>query len=183
MTTTTTTTATTVSIERTDLLELLATRRHFLAFTARDLTDAQAASTPTASALSVGGLIKHVSRTEDSWARFVQGDASALGGGKAWSEWNDSDWAARAAEFRMEPGENLVDLLADYADVASRTDELVRTVPSLDASFALPSAPWFAPGAHRTVRQAFLHIATETAQHAGHADIVRETIDGAKSMG
>lgn len=176
-------TATTVSIERTDLLELLATRRHFLTFTARDLTDEQAASAPTASALSVGGLIKHVSRTEASWAGFVQGDASALAGGKDWTEWDDSDWAARTAEFSMEPGESLVRLLTQYAEVAARTDDLVRTLPSLDASYALPAAPWFAPGARRTVRQVFLHIATETAQHAGHADIVRETIDGAKSMG
>jgi hypothetical protein len=178
-----TTTTTTMTIERTDLLELLATRRHFLTFTARDLTDEQAASTPTASALSVGGLIKHVSRTEESWARFMQGDASALGGGKAWDDWDESDWAARVAEFRMEPGETLVGLLADYERVAQRTDDLVRTLPSLDVSYPLPAAPWFAPGAHRTVRQALLHIATETAQHAGHADIVRETIDGAKSMG
>lgn len=179
----TTTTTTTLSIERADLLEILTTRRHFLTFTARDLTDAQAASTPTASALSVGGLIKHVSRVEAGWARFVQGDASALAGDKDWSEWDESDWAARTAEFRMEPDERLADLLTDYADVAGRTDELVRTLPSLDAAFTLPSAPWFTPGAYRTVRQALLHIAAETAQHAGHADIVRETIDGAKSMG
>lgn len=179
----TTSTATALTTERTDLLEILATRRHFLTFTARDLTDEQAASTPTASALSVGGLIKHVSRVEAGWARFAQGDASALAHGKDWSEWDATDWAARAAEFRMEPSESLAGLLAEYADVAGRTDELVRTVPSLDASYLLPAAPWFAPGARRTVRQALLHIASETAQHAGHADIIRETIDGAKSMG
>lgn len=179
----TTSTTTPISIERTDLLEILATRRHFLIYTARDLTDEQAASTPTASVLSVGGLIKHVARVEADWARFVQGDASGLAGGKDWSEWDDSDWAARAAEFRMEPGQSLTGLLAEYADVAARTDELVRTLPSLDASYPLPAAPWFTPGARRTVRQALLHIACETAQHAGHADIVRETIDGAKSMG
>ncbi|CAA9379517.1 MAG: Protein of unknown function DUF664, partial [uncultured Pseudonocardia sp.] len=61
-------------------------------------------------------------------------------------------------------------------------DELVRTL-DLDASFPLPEAPWFAPGAQRSVRRAFLHIAAETAQHAGHADILRESLDGQKTMG
>lgn len=178
-----TTTPPALTVERTDLLEILATRRHFLTFTARDLTDEQARLAPTDSALSVGGLIKHVTRVEAGWARFLQGDASALTGTKDWSEWDESDWAARAAEFRMELGETLADLLAVYADVANCTDELVQTVPNLDQAYPLPAAPWFPPGGHRTVRQVLLHIATETAQHAGHADIIRETIDGAKSMG
>lgn len=62
-----TTTRSTLSVERTDLLEILATRRHFLTFTARDLTDEQARLTPTVSALSVGGLIKHGTRVEAGW--------------------------------------------------------------------------------------------------------------------
>jgi Protein of unknown function (DUF664) len=56
-------------------------------------------------------------------------------------------------------------------------------LPSLDASHPLPEAPWFEPGAHWSARRALIHIVAETAQHAGHADIIRETIDGAKSMG
>lgn len=83
----------------------------------------------------------------------------------------------------MEPTETLAALLAEYAAGAERTAELVRTLPSLDESHPLPAAPWFPPGGRRTVRRVLLHIATETAQHAGHADIIRETIDGAKSMG
>ena len=169
--------------EQADILELLATRRHFLRYTVRDLSDEQAGSTPTASELSLGGLIKHVSRTEAAWADFAQGDASAMGTDKDLSEWDENDWAARAAEFSMLPGESLQGLLDAYADVARRSDELVRTLPDLNRSYPLPAAPWFEPGARRSVRQVFLHIAAETAQHAGHADVIRETIDGAKSMG
>jgi hypothetical protein len=44
-------------------------------------------------------------------------------------------------------------------------------------------APWFPPGATRTARRTVMHIVAETAQHAGHADIIREAIDGKKSMG
>jgi hypothetical protein len=73
--------------------------------------------------------------------------------------------------------------LADYEKVAARTDELVRTLPDLDASQPLPEAPWNPPGARWSARRVFLHVIAETAQHAGHADIIREAIDGAKTMG
>jgi hypothetical protein len=59
----------------------------------------------------------------------------------------------------------------------------VATVADLDAEYPLPAAPWFAPGAMRSVRRAVVHIVAETAQHAGHADIIRESIDGQKTMG
>jgi hypothetical protein len=83
----------------------------------------------------------------------------------------------------MADGETLQSLLDDYQSAAERTDELVRNLPSLDASQPLPEAPWFPPGARWTARQTLLHIIGETAQHAGHADILRETIDGQKTMG
>ena len=67
--------------------------------------------------------------------------------------------------------------------VAQRTDELLASLPDLDAAHPLPSAPWFPPGETRSARRVFLHIIAETAQHAGHADIIRESLDGAKSMG
>ncbi|MEP6625690.1 MAG: DUF664 domain-containing protein, partial [Acidimicrobiia bacterium] len=54
---------------------------------------------------------------------------------------------------------------------------------TLDADHALPEAPWFEPGARWSARRTLLHIIAETAQHAGHADIIREAIDGAKTMG
>ena len=83
----------------------------------------------------------------------------------------------------MGPDETLADVLAGYAEVAERTDELVRTLPDLDVSHPLPEAPWFEPGAVRSARRVFLHIVAETAQHAGHADILRESLDGQKTMG
>ena len=59
----------------------------------------------------------------------------------------------------------------------------MASLPDLDASHPLPKAPWFPPDARRSARRVFLHIIAETAQHAGHADILRETIDGQKTMG
>lgn len=66
--------------------------------------------------------------------------------------------------------------------MADQTDELVATL-DLDAAHPLPQAPWFEPGARWTVRRVLLNVIAETSQHAGHADILRESIDGARTMG
>lgn len=164
--------------ERADLLASLAKHRHFLRFPARELSDEQARTRTTVSELTVGGLIKHVTSVEDTWARFI------VTGPAAHPDASDpAVWEAHAAGFRMGPDETLADLLARYDEVAARTDELVRTLPDLDADQPLPEAPWFEPGARWSARRVLLHIIAETAQHAGHADIVRESLDGAKSMG
>jgi len=57
--------------ERSDLLAMLGTHRHFLRYTTRDLTDEQARERTTVSELTLGGLIKHVSLVERHWARFI----------------------------------------------------------------------------------------------------------------
>ncbi|OKK10528.1 hypothetical protein AMK09_33145 [Streptomyces sp. CB02488] len=166
--------------ERADLLEALAKQRHFLRFTTRDLTDEQAGLRPTASEVCLGGLIKHVTGVERGWAGFMVEGASVMPDFTAMTE---ADWARRADEFRMLPGETLEGVLADYEKEAGRTDELVATLPDLGATHALPKAPWFEADARWSVRRVLMHIIAETAQHAGHADIIRESLDGAKSMG
>ncbi|WP_406455178.1 DinB family protein [Streptomyces sp. NBC_00876] len=171
---------TAVTGERAELLDSLAKHRHFLRFTTRDLTDEQAGLRTTTSELCLGGLIKHVTSVERSWAGFIVDGPSAMPDFTAMTE---ADFARRADEFRMLPGETLEGVLADYAEVARRTDELVATLPDLDAGHPLPKAPWFEADLQWSARRVLLHVMTETAQHAGHADIIRESIDGAKSMG
>ncbi len=83
----------------------------------------------------------------------------------------------------MLPGETLPALLERYERVAAETDDLVRRLPSLDATQELPRAPWFEPGARWSGRHVLMHILAETAQHTGHADVIREALDGQKSMG
>ncbi len=68
--------------ERADLLDTLAKHRFFLSFTARNLSDEQASTRTTASALTVGGIIKHVTSTEAGWASFIVGGGSALASGE-----------------------------------------------------------------------------------------------------
>ena len=166
--------------ERADILAGLASARHFLRFTARDLTDEQARQRTTASELCLGGLIKHVAAIEQGWATFVLEGPSALGD---FNEMTEADMAHWADQFKLLPDETLAGVLAEYEKVARRTDDLVASLPDLDVAHPLPNAPWFPPGETRSARRVFLHIIAETAQHAGHADIIRESLDGAKSMG
>lgn len=162
--------------ERADLLEVLGKHRFFLRNTLRDLTDEQAALRSTVSELCLGGLVKHVARVERRWVDFVLHGPSAMA-------ITPGSWEEHANSFRMLPGETVESILAAYDEVAARTDDLVASLPDLDRSQPLPEAPWFEPGASWSARRVFLHIVAETAQHAGHADIIREAIDGAKSMG
>lgn len=158
--------------ERADLVETLRLHRGFLRQTVEGLTDEQAATRSTVSELCPGGLIKHVTQVEQRWMWFAVGGAEAMNS-------EPLDWAG---QFRMHDGETLAGLLDDYARVAAETDELVGTL-DLDATHPLPQAPWFQPGASWSVRRVLLHLVAETSQHAGHADILREAIDGAKTMG
>jgi uncharacterized damage-inducible protein DinB len=172
--------ATQLDAERSDLLAVLAQHRQFLRYTTRDLTDEQARARTTVSELTLGGLIKHVTDTERGWAEFIVVGPSALGDASAMTE---ADWAKRADEFRLLDGETLAGVLDAYEAVAAATTGLVRTLPDLDATQPLPVAPWFPPSTRWSARRALLHIAAETAQHSGHADIIRESLDGQKSMG
>ena len=161
--------------ERTDLLQILARQRGFLRFTVRNLSDAHAAKRTTVSALCLGGLIKHVTAVESRWVNFILQGPAAMAHGTDPSEWDNL--------FQMLPGETLQGLLDQYAEVARRTEEIVASLPDLDVDQPLPEAPWFEKGARWSARRVLLHILAETAQHAGHADILRESLDGAKTMG
>ncbi len=164
--------------ERTDLLETLAQHRGFLRYTVQGLDDEQATRRTTASELCLGGIIKHVTAVEKHWAGFIEHGPATTG-----TEDLEAEYEQHADGFRVLPGETLALLLRQYEEAAGETDKLVTELSSLDASQPLPSAPWFEPGKRWTARRVFLHILAETAQHAGHADIIRESLDGAKTMG
>lgn len=163
--------------ERAELIATLAKHRAFLRQTVQGLTDEQAAQRTTTSELCLGGLVKHVTSVEAGWLDFIEQGPSAKSG------MTPEAMEAHANSFRMLPGETLAGLLDAYEEVAQRSERIMTELPALDDSHPLPSAPWFEPGARWSARRVFLHILAETAQHAGHADIIRESLDGAKTMG
>src|SRR5690606_41718018 len=71
----------------------------------------------------------------------------------------------------------LADVLALYTEVERDTEASVAGLPDMDHTAPLPEAPWFPPNANWSARRILLHLIRETAQHCGHADIIRESLD------
>ena len=75
-------------------------------------------------------------------------------------------------------------MLADYEAAARETEADVAQIPDLGRPVPVPrDAPWFPQDVDAwSVRWVLLHVIEETARHAGHADIIRESIDGATAF-
>jgi hypothetical protein len=163
-----------IADERDGLLRYLEQQRHVIRIAAYGLTDEQAGSSPTTSPLSVGGLIKHVAYTERGWMDTVlQRTRPAAEGEEQYSQ-----------HFDFGPQESLADVLAFYDEVAKETDEIIAGIADLGRPVPVPQdAPWFPKDIEAwSVRWVLFHLIQETARHAGHADIIREHIDGATAF-
>ncbi|MFE9633157.1 DinB family protein [Streptomyces sp. NPDC006463] len=159
--------------ERGTLLSFVESQRTALRESLLGLTEEQAASRPSASELSLSGLVKHAAEVELNWLRMAQQKPNErYQGERNWEE-----------GFRLIEGESIPSVLAFWEDVARQTADFVTGVPSLDQVFPLPPAPWFPKDAKVSVRWMLLHLVEEFARHAGHADVVRESLDGTKAMG
>jgi hypothetical protein len=157
-----------VADEREALLAFLEQQRLALRTTAFGLTDEQSAASPSVSSLCVAGLIKHVARTERHWINIVK-------------QGPPPDGMDYESDFRLLPGETLAGVLADYEKVREETEQVIAGFADLGAPVPVPQGvPWFPADVEAwSVRWVLLHLIEETARHAGHADIVRESVDGA----
>jgi hypothetical protein len=162
-----------ITDEKELLLAYLAQQRDGLRFAAHGLTDEQARLRPTAGALSIGGLLKHVAATEEHWIDLVAQRERDRGS-------HEEREAAYEDTFTMRDDETLVDVIARLDAVAKETETVVSGV-ALDRAVPVPQGvPWFPDDVDAwSVRWVLLHVIEEIARHAGHADIVRESIDGA----
>jgi hypothetical protein len=167
--------------ERDEIVAILTKHRRLFLVPVQGLSEEQVRLTPTVSALSLGGLVKHVTATVVQWLDFVE-HGPAGGAGIDWENPDPALFAAFANGFRLLPEETLAGVLATWEAAAARTDALVRSV-DLDETHPLPQAPWFPPDEVWSNRRVFMHVLAEISQHAGHADILRESIDGQKTMG
>jgi uncharacterized damage-inducible protein DinB len=117
----------------------------------------------TASGVSLLGLVKHLAETEHGWfvkiyARLPEPDL--------YSTDDDPD-----AEFRVGPDEAADTLVGQYL----RSCERARAVVAAGGLDDVVPTPW---GAEVNLRAILVHMVQETARHNGHADIIREAIDG-----
>jgi hypothetical protein len=146
-----------------------------LAATLHGLSHEQLAATPTASAMSLGALARHclgVARDIDAAIVAAPGSPAA----------QETDSAVVQAEGTIAPEALHADdtaegLAAELNAMAERLAATIR-VADLEAEIPVPEAPWFTGAEHWDVRWRALHAVAEFARHAGHADIIRESIDG-----
>ena len=136
------------------------------------LTEEQARLTPCRSALSIGGLVKHATYVCRGRERRRTEGSQLTGAGVA----------LFMGSFALTDEETLESALADFdAAVATYLDDVRRTDP--EGPNTEPPAPWAGVHEPTETRQRFylVHHVEEFARHAGHADIIREQIDGATS--
>ena len=136
------------------------------------LTEAEARTTPCRSRLSIGGIVKHATYVMRQRLDRAHRDPEALP--------DEAGVRTFFSSFALGDDETLAGTLADF-DAA--VDAYLADVRAVDPAAALisPPAPWdgvFEP-TESVERFALMHHVEEFARHAGHADIVREQIDGA----
>ena len=159
--------------ERACLLAFLAQQRDGIRYAAHGLTDEQAMARPSVSELSLGGLVKHAALVEQAWI----GPSCRTGTRPIFLP--EYDWTDG---FRLVHGETLADVvsLLGRRGGAHREDR-DATCPTSAPRCRRRTAgvPWIPAGLVWSPRWVLLHLIEETARHAGHADIVRESLDGA----
>ena len=160
-------TSTSPDAERAALFEFLGYKREGLIERLHGLTEAQVRMTPTASALSLLSLVKHSAIWERRWFQVIVAGRSFPG------EWPEVQPAADGHDstFDLAATDTVETVVADYRQQIAASNEILAGF-DLDARCAMRAM------ADESVRWVALHMIEETAQHLGHADIIRETIDG-----
>src|SRR5262249_55225752 len=118
--------------------------------------------------LSVGGIVKHLTRTEVGWVDIITG------------AYDPQRYEGDVGGFQLGDTESVDRVLADYEEAAHATDALIATFDDLARALPIPEdmRSYFTTDAW-SPRWILLQLIAETSRHAGHADIIRESIDGA----
>jgi hypothetical protein len=153
--------------ERAGLYEFLDVLREALIDKLQGLSDEEARRAPTVSSLSLLSLIKHSATWERRWFQVI------LAGRNFPDEWPEVLSEEVDPTFRLTDDDTVETVVADYREQIAASREIVGSL-DLDMPCAWPEM------AHRNLRWVALHMIEETARHAGHADIIRETIDGSR---
>ncbi len=166
-----------IADERAGLMEYLKAQQYAFHAIAFGLTDEQARSTPSVSALSIGGLIKHVTHCQQGWMERVAAAPDLCESDRRPMQEQAADYGD---EFVMGEDETLADILAAFDRQNAETIRLIEAT-DLGAPVPIPQhVPWFPKDvAAWSVRWVLFHLIEELARHAGQGDIIRESIDGA----
>ncbi|WP_127479974.1 DinB family protein [Nocardioides pantholopis] len=154
--------------ERTMLLAFLDLQRQTLRLKASGLTAEQLRTPHPPSTLTLAGLLKHLALVEDDWLGEV------MRGGEPREPWASVDWGAdRDWEFHTALEDEPEELFALFDRAVADADEVLAAHPDLD-----DLAAGTRHGRRPSLRWILLHMIEEYARHNGHADLLREAIDG-----
>ena len=157
--------------ERTMLVGLLQFHRDTLRRKTAGLDAGQLDTTLPPSDLTLGGMLRHMSYVEDWWCGIV------LAGREPTPPFADVDWDADDDwDWHSAAGLDPVELREEFDRFTARSDELIDAAPDLDVTAARPSRR---TGGDITLRWILLHLVQEYARHNGHADLIRQSVDGA----
>lgn len=154
------------------LLAMLAGQRAAFRAAADGLTEQQVRSVPSASSLSLAALVKHAIDGESTMTDRIAG---------VQADPNSDPVAHWLAGWQVGDDETIERQLTGWDEAAARTERIVRAEADLGRIVELPDSvrQWMPVDGAYTVRWLLLHELEELARHAGHADILRESIDGA----
>jgi uncharacterized damage-inducible protein DinB len=155
--------------ERAGLIEFLDYQREALIKKLEGLSDEDARRTPTASSLCLLGLVKHAAIWERRWFQVI------VAGRNFPDEWPEVRTEEPDETFQLADGDTVESVVDYYREQIAASRQILGSV-DLDAPCAWQQI------ADRNLRWVALHMIEETARHAGHADIIRETIDGSRGV-
>jgi uncharacterized damage-inducible protein DinB len=154
------------------LLGFLDYQRATLEWKCRGLDAAGLRATTAASTMSLGGLVKHVSYVEDHWfSRTLHGNgASPPWDTVDWSADEDWDWHSAAQDSPEQ-------VFALWSATVARSRELTAAALA-DGGPGMPAKRAWPDGRAPSLRWILCHMIEEYARHNGHADLLREAVDG-----
>ena len=162
-----------IADEQTMLLAWLDFHRDTLRLKTEGLTSDQLSAPLPPSTLTLGGLLKHMALVEDHWFSVV-----LLGNDKA-EPWRDIDWDADPAwEFHSAFDDSPEDLRRWFDDACAASDRALKRVLADGGLDALAERESRHTGGKFSLRWIVTHMVEEYARHNGHADLIRESIDG-----
>ena len=162
-----------VAGEKFDLVTILADQRGMLAITARGITDEQARQRTTVSEFTLGAIVKHV-------ATVIRDNVAML---EARDENSTMDMSRLGEALAFGPEDSVEHWLGELDAAGVALEQYIASIGSLDELIPQPTAPWAPERIWWPARRILLHLLREIAHHSGHADIIREALDGQTTMG
>jgi uncharacterized damage-inducible protein DinB len=149
-------------------------QRATLAWKTRGLSDEQLRASIHPTTMTLGGLLKHMAAVEDNWFNDVVGERPAS------EPWASADWEADEDWEWHSAAEDSADYLRDlWSERCERARRVVADLLAGGEEAALAAThPAWGGRAHVSLRWVLVHMIEEYARHNGHADLLRESVDG-----